>query len=308
MPDLAREIPSLANGGISKDGRTLTYHLWPGARWHDGVPLTAADVIFTWHQIMNPANMTPTRNGYERITAIDAPDPHTVRVHLNGPYPPALYLFTISTRARFFPSTFSTVMHDLNHVKFNVAPIGSGPYIFKGWVHGSEMRFDANHAYFRGAPKIEHVILKFIRDQNTLLAELRAHEIDVYYDVPAIQVDQVRAVEGISLVTTSTLHWEHLALDTRRPPLDDVRVRQALCYGMDESALYAKVYRSLGTVGPVEFNPDFEWADKKILPYRYDPAQAEALLSKAGWTSRPRWLPVSQRPAAGRSRSRPWQA
>jgi ABC-type transport system substrate-binding protein len=112
---------------------------------------------------------------------------------------------------------------------------------------------------------------------------LRSHEIDVFYDVPAIQVDQLRGIEGISVASTSTLHWEHIAFNTRRPPLDDVRVRRALCYALDEAALHTKVYRGLGTVGPVEFNPDFEWADKKIVPYPYDSAKAEALLESAGW-------------------------
>ncbi len=283
IPDLAREIPTVQNGGISRDGRTLTYHLMPGARWHDGVPVTADDVIFTWHQLMNPANTTPTRNGYDRIVSIDAPDPHTVRVHLNGPYPPALYLFRDLNQGAILPKHILGTFSDLNHVRFNVQPVGSGPYVFKGWSHGSEMRFDANHAYFRGAPHIEHVIVKFVPDQNTMLAQLRTHEIDVFYDVPTIQVDQVRGIAGVSVASTSTLHWEHLAFNTRRPPLDDVRVRQALCYGLDETSLHQKIYRGLGTIGPVEFNPDFEWADKKISAYPYDPAKAEALLESAGW-------------------------
>ncbi|MGA2396371.1 MAG: ABC transporter substrate-binding protein, partial [Candidatus Lustribacter sp.] len=73
IPDLAREVPSLANGGISRDGRTLTYHLVHNARWHDGVPVTAADVIYTWQQIMNPNNNVSGRTGYDRIVSIDAP-------------------------------------------------------------------------------------------------------------------------------------------------------------------------------------------------------------------------------------------
>ena len=283
VPDLARELPTLENGGISRDGRTLTYHLMPGARWHDGVPVTAEDVIFTWHQIMNPANLTPSRNGYDRITSIEAPDPHTVRIHFSAPYPPALYLFRDLNQGAILPKHLLQQYRDLNHVHFNVAPVGSGPYIFKGWAHGNEMRFDANHAYFRGGPRIEHVVLKFVPDQNTMVAQLRAHEIDLFYDVPAFQVEQVRGIDGVSVATTSTLHWEHLAFNTRRPPLDDVRVRLALCYGVDENALHTKVYRGLGTIGPVEFNPDFEWGDKKIVPYPYDPAKAEALLESAGW-------------------------
>jgi peptide/nickel transport system substrate-binding protein len=283
VPDLAREIPTLANGGISRDGRTLTYHLMPNARWQDGVPLTADDVIFTWHAIMNPRNNAPTRNGYDRIVSMDAPDPHTVRVHLNGIYPPALYLFRCLNEGAIVPKHLLSAYADMNHVAFNAKPIGSGPYILKSWMHGGEMHFDANPAYFRGVPPIKHVVLKFIRDQNTLLAELRAHEIDVDYGVPAVQVSQIRGLPGLRLQQTSTLHWEHFAFNTRRPPLDDARVRRALCFGLDQEALFQKVYHGLGSRGPVHFNRDFEWADRSIVPYPYDPRKAAALLDQAGW-------------------------
>jgi len=283
IPDLAREVPSLANGGISKDGRTLTYHLMPNARWHDGAPLDADDVIFTWRQIMNPRNLTVTRNGYDRITSIDAPDKHTVRIHLNGPYPPALYLFKDLNQGSIIPRHILAGASDINRAPFNAKPLGSGPYIFKGWLHGSEMRFDANPNYFRGKPKIAHVVVKFISDQNTLLAQLQSHEIDLYYNVPPPQVDQVRKISGIVLASRSTLHWEHLNFNTQRPPLDDVRVRRALCYATDEDTIFAKIYRGLGTKGPIHFNPDFQWADKGIVHYPFDLKKAAALLDSAGW-------------------------
>jgi peptide/nickel transport system substrate-binding protein len=283
IPDLAREVPSLANGGISKDGRTLTYHLMPNARWHDGAPLDADDVIYTWRQIMNPNNLTVTRNGYDRITSIEAPDKHTVRIHLKGPYPPALYLFKNLNQGSIVPKHILAGTADINRVPFNSHPLGSGPYIFKGWQHGSEMRFDANPNYFRGKPKIAHVVVRFISDQNTLLAQLQSHEIDLYYGVPAVQVDQVRKISGIVLASRSTLHWEHLNFNTQKAPLDDVRVRRALCYATDEDTIFTKIYRGLGTKGPVHFNPDFEWADRSIKHYPFDLKKAGAMLDDAGW-------------------------
>jgi peptide/nickel transport system substrate-binding protein len=283
IPDLAREVPTLANGGISKDGKTLTYHLMPSARWQDGVPVTAADVIYTWRQIMNPANLTPTRNGYDRIVSIEAPDPLTVLIHLNAPYPPALYLFRDLNQGAILPKHLLEGNANINRVPYNAAPVGSGPYIFKSWQHGGQMTFDANPNYFRGKPKIAHVVLKFIPDQNTLLEQLRTHEVDVYYAVPPFQIDQVRAIPDILIASRSTLHWEHINFNTQRPPLDDVRVRRALCYAMDESILYHKIYHDLGTKGPVHFNPDFAWADRSITYYPYDPKAAAALLDAAGW-------------------------
>jgi peptide/nickel transport system substrate-binding protein len=283
IPDLAREVPSLANGGISKDGKTLTYHLMPNARWHDGVPLTADDVIFTWQQIMNSANLAPTRNGYDRIVRIDAPDPHTVRVHLRGPYPPALYLFRDLNQGAILPKHVLQGNANINRVPFNAHPLGSGPYRFIGWQHGGGMEFEANPDYFRGPPKIKHVSVKFIHDQNTLLAQLRTHEVDVYYDIPASQIDQVRVVPGVRIATTSTLHWEHLNFNTQRPPLDDARVRRALCMAIDEETLHRKIYRGLGTMAPVHFNPDFGWGDRSIRYYPFDPKAAGAVLDGAGW-------------------------
>jgi len=287
IPDLAREVPSQQNGGISRDGRTITYHLVTNARWHDGVPFTSADVIFTWQQILNPNNNTATRVGYDKITSIDAPDKYTVRVHLRQPYAPAIYLFKDLNQGAIVPKHVLEGNHDLNRNPFNTKPIGTGPYIFRQWQHGSDMRFDANPSYFRGRPKIAHVLVKFVPDQNTLLAQLRTHEVDLYYDIPASQVEQLKGVDGLKIAHTSTLHWEHIAFNTRRPPLDDRNVRLALCYALDEDTIFQKVYRNLGTKGPVHFNPDFGWADTSIHHYPHDPKKAAELLEAAGWKPGP---------------------
>ena len=283
VPDLAREIPTLENGGISRDNRTLTYHLMPNARWHDGVPLTARDVIFTWHAIMNPANNTPTRVGYDRITSMDAPDAHTVRMHFAKPYAPAIYLFRNLIQGAILPEHILGHMHDLNRAAFNGKPVGSGPYVFERWAHGSEMVFRANHAYFRGTPKIEHVVIKFVPNQNTLIGEMLAHEIDMYYDIPPLLAQRLQGIAGLGMVSTSTLHWEHLTFNTRRPPLNDVVVRRALCAAIDEKTIYRDFYHGFGRMAPTHFNPDFGWGDPKIAYVPYDLAAAGASLARDGW-------------------------
>ena len=283
IPDLARELPTFANGGISRDAKVITYHLMPNARWSDGVPLTAGDVIFTWQQLMNPANLATTRDGYDRIARMDAPDPHTVRMFFNRPYPPALFLFRDGILGAIVPKHILAGNADINRVPFNAAPIGSGPYVLRSWLRGSEMRFDVNPYYFRRPPKIPHVVLKFVPDQNTLVSELHAHELDLYYGVSLAQVARVRALDGYNVATTSSLHWEHLAFNTSRPPLDDRFVRLALCYAIDEGSIFAKIYHGLGRAAPTHFNPDFGWGDPAIRHYPFDPAKAAALLEAAGW-------------------------
>jgi peptide/nickel transport system substrate-binding protein len=283
VPDLATEVPSLANGGIAKDGKTLTYHLARNASWSDGVPLTSRDVIFTFRQIMNGANNTATRVGYDRVTSIDAPDAHTVRVHFAKPYPPALYLFKDLNQGAIVPEHLLGHLADLNHAPFNSKPVGSGPYILRAWEHGSRMIFDANPHYFRGAPKIPHVEITFVPDQNTLLNQMRAHDLDVYLNLPLQQYREASSIDGLALAQNSTLHWEHLAYNVKHPPLDDRIVRLALCYAIDEPSIYAKIYHGLGRLAPVHFNPDFGWGDPTLKHYPYDIAKANAMLDAAGW-------------------------
>src|SRR5689334_9014387 len=94
-PELATEVPSLENGGISSDGRTITYRLRSGVTWHDGQPVTAADVQYTWQAIMQPDHNVATRYGYDRIGAVDTPDQQTVVVTFNDPFAPWATLFDV---------------------------------------------------------------------------------------------------------------------------------------------------------------------------------------------------------------------
>ncbi len=82
VADLADPVPTLANGGVSADGKTLTYHLRRGVRWQDGTPLTSRDVAFSYHAVMNPENNLPERYGIDKVASFDAPDPYTVVVRL----------------------------------------------------------------------------------------------------------------------------------------------------------------------------------------------------------------------------------
>ena len=287
IPDLALEVPSQANGGISKDGTIITYHLVRNATWHDGAPFTAADVIFTYRALMNPANNNTTRVGYDRIAAIEAPDPYTVVVKFKEPYAPGIYLFRDLNQGAILPEHLLGKLANINQVPFNQRPVGTGPFVLREWHHGGELLLEANPKYFKGKPKIDHVIWKFIPDQNTLLQQFKTHEIDVGVLLPPYEYDQLKAIPGITVKTVSTLHWEHLVFNTRKPPLDDRRVRVALCYAMDEDVIFKNVYHSLGTKGPTDQNPDYRWYDKRIAYYPHDLKKAGDLLAAAGWLPGP---------------------
>jgi peptide/nickel transport system substrate-binding protein len=283
VPDLAKEVPSRANGGISADGKTLTYHLAENARWSDGEPVTADDVIFTWKALMNPDNRVGARTGYEDIADITAPDVHTVRVRFKTVYAPAIFLFLAGNQGAIVPKHILGKYPDVNTVPFNTAPIGSGPYVLRAWKHGDRLIFDANPNYFRGAPKIKTIIVRIFPDTNTLLLQLRTHEIDLTSDLAPDQLAAARRVEGIGTWVTSSNGFRHIAFNTKTPPLDDVRVRRALCYAFDPDVIYEKVYFSVGDRAPADQNPSSGWADPSLKYYPHDLKRAAALLDEAGW-------------------------
>lgn len=283
VPDLAREVPSLANGGISRDGKMLTYHLVRNARWHDGVPVTAADVIYTWQQVMNPNNDVASRNGYDRITSIDAPDPYTVRVHLRAPYAPAVMLFADGDVGTIIPRHLLAKYANLNQTPFDADPVGSGAYVFRSWTHGSAMRFDANPHYFRGMPKIPHVVIRFITDQNTMVNEVRSHDVDVYYHVSTTQAPAVERMPDTAFLSIPSFNYEGLTFNTQLAPLDDVRVRLALCYGYDQRRVFETIYHGLGGQAPTQIGPGLLGYDPAVRYYPYDVRKAAALLDAAGW-------------------------
>ncbi|MBC5827768.1 MAG: hypothetical protein GIW99_08830, partial [Candidatus Eremiobacteraeota bacterium] len=129
-PELATEVPSLQNGGISKDGLQITYHLRKGVKWQDGAPFGADDVIYTYRQIMNPNNNVASRVGYELITNIDKKDDYTIAVHLRRRYAPFIAsFFTMSgTPYPVLPKHLLSKYSDINRVPYNSLPVGTGPF------------------------------------------------------------------------------------------------------------------------------------------------------------------------------------
>jgi len=128
--DLTSQVPSVANGGISRDGRRYVYHLRGGVRWQDGAALTAHDVAFTWRAVMSPRNNVLHREGYQEVERIDTPDARTVVVRLKRRYPPFVTQFftTLQEGAKpILPAHLLSELPEINDAAYNALPIGSGP-------------------------------------------------------------------------------------------------------------------------------------------------------------------------------------
>jgi peptide/nickel transport system substrate-binding protein len=292
LPILAAAVPTLANGGISRGGTTITYHLRPGVRWQDGAPFTSRDVKFTWQAIMNDANNVNSRNGYERVASVDTPDPLTVIFHLKAKFAP--FVNTVFAESDnpycILPAHLLAAYHDINRVPFNQMPIGTGPFKVVKWIHGDRVELVANDAYFRGKPKLRRIVVRDIPDENTSVNLLRTHEIDWIFEASPELVNQLRPLQAagtIKLDYVDAPSTYRLYMNTSRPALRDVRVRQAIAYAIDKKLLVDRLTGGTAVVGTADQPPFSPYYEPNVQIYTPDPQKAKALLRAAGYTFGP---------------------
>jgi len=284
VPELATEVPTYDNGGISKDGLTITYHLRHGVKWQDGVPFTAHDCMFTFHAIMNPANNVQSRAGWDHVANVAEPDPYTFVVHLAKIYPAAITTFFVpSGNYPVMPAHLLEKYPNINQVPFNTHPIGTGPFKFVRWVHGDHIEWEANPTYWRGAPKLKRIIYKIIADDNTILTQLQTHEIDAWFRAPSSLYPELQKLTDFRIQLEPSNVFAHVDLNMKNPIFDDIKVRQAINYAIDRGGILHNVSHDVNTPGWAD-QPKFSWAyEPDVMHFDYDPAKAKQLLDDAGW-------------------------
>ena len=286
VPELATEVPALANHGISRDGRTFTYHLRRGVRWHDGAPFGADDVIFTYHAVMNPRNNVGSRTGYDLIDQIGKRDDATLVIHLRRAWSPFVAsFFTMSgTPYPILPAHLLAKFPDINNVAYNQKPVGTGPFKVDSWQHGTLIRFVANPDYWRGRPKLDEIDFRPIPDQNTILTQLRTHEADLDWNGSSAQVDEFKKIDGDVVDLVPFNAYSQLAFNLSNPILADVAVRRALALATDRRTIIDKVTHGAELLGEGDLPPYVGWTAPVAAP-AYDPAAARRALDAAGWHS-----------------------
>ncbi len=290
VPDALREIPTQANGDVSKDGLTLKYKLRPNILFHDGVKLTCADLRFTWHVVVNPANNGVTQDGYRDIKDIDCSDPLVAVIHMKKIYAPFLQqLWGVNGNAPILPEHLLAKYNDskgsFNTAPYQGAPIGSGPYRFVKWDRGSQVVMKAFDRYFLGKPKIGEVVFKYIPDSNTLVEQVRTHEVDMAIHVGANSWPQMQNIPGTIADAPPVYTYDHVDFNLRKPLFaHDLALRRALATGIDRPGLLAKIAHGLGDLTDTALSPKIStgWT-KDTVHYPFDLAGARKMLDGDGW-------------------------
>lgn len=281
-PELATEVPTQTNGGVSKDGLTITYHLRKGVKWSDGAAFDADDVVFTTAVVNNLVNNESGR--FDQIVKVDEPDKFTVVFHLRKPYSPASVSFFSSCCANpcILPKHLLAKYPNINNVPYNSLPVGIGPFKFERWDRSKQVVLVANPLYWRGLPKLDKIIYKIIPDHDALLSQLGSHKVDMWYQFSGAYLARIQALTAYTVFRQPSYAYNHFDFNLTHPAVSDPLVRQALRLALNRQELVEKVDHGVGIVQ--------DSATPVYAPYfvdagttRYDPVQANALLDRDGW-------------------------
>ena len=287
VPELATVIPSKANGGISADGKTITFHLRKGVVWSDGKPFSADDVVFSTKLILDPKTNIVSRDGWDQIVKIDEPDKYTVAYHLKAPYAP--FAVTFFSDANSNPDVMPEHLlagKNVNTDPYDSLPIGIGPFKYEQWKRGDSVVMVANPTYFRGTPKLQRVTYDTVPDRNTVLQLMRTHELDLWIPVAPHFINDIRAIRDIDVSMIPSYTYDHLDFNLKRPFFKDRAVRDAIRMAIDRPTLNRKIRYGLFDIeeSVVPLASSFH-KDIPVVPF--DIAGANRLLDKAGWMRGP---------------------
>ncbi|MGD1995255.1 MAG: ABC transporter substrate-binding protein [Anaerolineae bacterium] len=276
------------------DDTTLEIKLRQGVLFHDGVEMTADDVVFTFERVIEenaieyPEPHTSPRKGLiAPLESIEKIDDYTVVMQFSGPWPPALQMLV---HQQIVPKHY---LEEVGTEGFVEHPIGTGPFMFVSADSAMEEvvieRFDD---YFGGAPDLEPVgiacvdraIFRVIPEASTRVAALLAGEVDIIQQVPPELVDTLSQTPGVEVRTAASTQPKWVELNVNSPPFDDVRVRQAMNYAVDKDLIIEEIYGGRAVALPGPLSPFNNFVNEDLEPYPYDPDTALDLLEEAGWT------------------------
>jgi peptide/nickel transport system substrate-binding protein len=274
---------------VAADTLELTWHLRRDIRWHDGTPTTAYDVAFMLERMTDRRTAFPNTERMVRYSPrAEVVDSFTVRMWLQ----PHAEFLDIWYQTPIMPAhILGDVPPDqlIQHPFATREPVGNGPFRFVRRDPGQEWVFDANPDFpeaLGGRPYLDRVVYRNIPEMTTLLTELLTGRIDVYIQPNPNQAETIRNTSGVRLEDFPSRAWVYLAFNTRRPQLQDPRVRRAIAMAIDRERIVEALVYGYGEPGRGTVIPG-QWMYEGVKPYAelpYDTAQARRLLAEAGWT------------------------
>jgi len=284
--------PGLAESWESSpDGKTWTFHLKKGVKWHDGTPFTSQDVKKHFEVMLDPKTAAANVLDYTWIKSMETPDDQTIVFKLASPFPNLLFKLCQSYGAIQSPAAYAKYGPNGTKEYGTKIAVGTGPMKLKEWIPGDRIVLERNPEYNWGAPWLSNrgpfylntLTYRVIPDSATRVAELETGNVQVLLDVPVEHYDRVSKMPNVQVIKQPAFGLGYLAFGTANKPFNDPRVREAINLAIDREALAKSVFFNLVQPAYGYLPPGLaeSYEDKNAM--RYDVEAAKKLLAQAGY-------------------------
>jgi len=273
--------PSLATSWKAVNDTTWEFKLRKGVKFHNGDPLTAEDVKFSFERVLEPGKETKKSPQYGNVRAIKEVrivNADTIHLVTDKPFPLLL------ERLVFFPIVPKKHLEKVGDQAFaESATVGTGPWKLVEWKRGQVLRLEAFSDHWRGKPAFKNLVFREIPEVATQMAELKTGGVDIVRNVSADLIPELKSHAQTYVSSAPILRTHYVMLDMRSEPFNKKAVRQAANYAIDRDAIIQKMMAGLGRVVPTVVHPSAFGYDPAVTAYPYDPKKSRALLAQAGY-------------------------
>jgi peptide/nickel transport system substrate-binding protein len=281
--------PALATEwDVSEDGKTWTFKLRQGVKFHDGSNFTADDVVFSFMRVLdeNHPQYDVIQGGWsylgylmgDVINDVRKIDDYTVEFDLNEKFAP--FLTYMGYYSQFIVSQEAFEKWGADFVKH---PTGTGPFKYEKWNKGEFVQLVANENYWGEKAKIDKLVFKVVPESSTRLLELQTGQVDAIKGIDPAQIEKIKSNEDLKMLSIAGANIAFVGINTTKEPFNNVKVRQAMNYAIDMDKLVDSIYEGNGTRATNLLPPTVFSFDDTVGPYEYNPEKAKQLLSEAGY-------------------------
>jgi peptide/nickel transport system substrate-binding protein len=273
-------VPDLATAWKQVDPKTWKFTLVDNATFHNGEKFTSADVKYTFERILNPKTASAYAGLYAQIDSVEAPDPKTVVFHLKSSFGP--FLTNLATNGEIVNKKAIESGDPARK------PVGTGPFEFVEWVQGDHITVKKNPNYFKkGLPHLDSVTFKFLPVDQSRIDGLSAGELDWVDAIPLQQVSTLKSDPRFTYVSDPVAGIpDYIGLNTKKPPFDDEKVRQAVALAVNRADIRDVAYLGTGELGLTEMPTGSKWYDEKgLFAPKQDIDKAKQLMKEAGYAN-----------------------
>ena len=251
--------------------RTFEFDLRENVKFHDGRPLTAADVKFTYESILDPATRSPKRALLRQLEAIELAGSHRLRFHLNAAHAPFVEHFAIGIVPQGSPSD-------------NRPPPGSGPFELENFASGEKVTLKANTSYWEGKPALNGLVLKIVPDAMVRALEFKQGAIDfMQNDLEPDMLPWLKSLSNAEVSAHQGTTFQYIGINLTHPILQQLKVRQAIAHAIDRPRIIRHLLKDAAVAANGLISPLNEAYDSNVREWPYDPAKAKQLLDDAGF-------------------------